>query len=162
MGREIAIVLLQNLISGKLEREPSLKEWHEIDVLVQGNNLGGYFYRLRSKCYSVPHDIEQKWKDAYIINLAESLFAEQVYKEVEGILGEAGILLMPMKGMVFRYLLYSDPAIRPAVDIDILVRPCDFETAHRSLLNRGYRRLIDDHNHPITINKIFERDFHER
>lgn len=159
MGREVAIRLLQNLIAGQLERRPSMLEWREVDALVQGNNLGGYLYRLKNEDYSVPDEIEQRWKDEYIISLAESLFAERVYKEVEGILCKAGILLMPIKGMVFRYLLYGDPAVRPAVDIDILVRPGDFEAAHNALLQNGYKRVIDDHNRPITIEKIFERAY---
>ncbi len=50
-----------------------------------------------------------------------------------------GIRLIPMKGVLFRHLLYDDPAERDLTDLDLLVHPADFERAASALQTLGYR-----------------------
>ena len=145
------------LVSGNCHVDTDLAEWHKIVAIAQETGLGGYLYDHLNKANALPDSILEELKKQYFENIATSLLAERVYKKVEEALNQAGISLMPMKGMVFRYLLYGEPATRPAIDIDLLVQEKDFESAHSALLRQGFSRNIDDPNRIISLQSCFER-----
>lgn len=49
-----------------------------------------------------------------------------------------GVFPIPLKGPTLAELLYSDPALRPYSDLDLLLRPADVQNALRALSARQY------------------------
>jgi hypothetical protein len=70
---------------------------------------------------------------------ATSVLAREVLRDVASVLAEEGIPVMPLKGVLFQLVLYADPAERALLDVDVLVRPRDFERAIRALLRAGFQ-----------------------
>ena len=57
---------------------------------------------------------------------------------------EAGIPVIPLKGLYLADLLYDDPALRPTSDLDLLVKVQDFDTSQRVLEEAGCTKLADE------------------
>jgi hypothetical protein len=68
-----------------------------------------------------------------------SVIARETLKDVATLLGERGIPVMPLKGVLFQLLLYSDPAERRLCDVDVLVPEARFADAIAVLVQHGYR-----------------------
>jgi hypothetical protein len=58
-------------------------------------------------------------------------------------LSDAGVDAIPIKGIVLAETLYDDLALRPAADVDILVRPADLPHARTILGGLGYVQAAD-------------------
>lgn len=67
-----------------------------------------------------------------------AVVARDVLRETARILGHEGIPLMPLKGVVLSQLLYSDPALRPMSDVDVIVPEALFAPAIRALSAAGF------------------------
>jgi hypothetical protein len=59
--------------------------------------------------------------------------------DVSSVFSEHGIDMMLMKGEILSLKLYGDPTLRSASDIDLLVKPEDFDRADQLILSMGYR-----------------------
>ncbi|MGB8332796.1 MAG: nucleotidyltransferase family protein [Polyangiales bacterium] len=73
---------------------------------------------------------------------ATGLAATALVTDVAQRLAEAGIAVMPVKGALLQHWLYDDPSERPLTDVDLLVRPEDFDRAVAQLETGGYRRAL--------------------
>lgn len=70
---------------------------------------------------------------------ATSLAATGLVADVARKLAGSGISVMPVKGALLQHWLYDDPTERPLTDVDILIRPEEFERAVETLTSAGYR-----------------------
>jgi Uncharacterised nucleotidyltransferase len=68
-----------------------------------------------------------------------AVVAREVLRDAVMILGERGIPVMPLKGVLFQQILYTDPADRGLCDVDVLVPERRFAEAIGLLLDRGFR-----------------------
>ncbi|HTV25708.1 MAG TPA: nucleotidyltransferase family protein [Polyangiaceae bacterium] len=68
-----------------------------------------------------------------------AVIARETLKDVATLLGERGIPVMPLKGVLFQLLLYPDPAARRLCDVDVLVPEARFAEAIEVLVQHGYR-----------------------
>jgi len=57
---------------------------------------------------------------------------------VLGLLAARGLTAVPLKGPALAERLYPDPALRPSVDLDVLVAPADLEAAVAALEAGGF------------------------
>ena len=75
--------------------------------------------------------------------------------QVDALFSNAGIAYAVIKGAHVRELVYEDPAVRPASDIDVLVAPADREAAARILIGAGYKMDAKAENisHEATFSK---------
>jgi hypothetical protein len=68
-------------------------------------------------------------------------------------LGAAGVEAIPVKGLVLSEMLYGNLALRPAGDIDVLVRPDDLPAARVALQGLGYAQSAsapyEERHHPF-------------
>ena len=72
----------------------------------------------------VPEAVQSGLKSLYLANaLRNQLLAEELAR-VLSLLGDAGIPVIPLKGVPLALSLFGDPAARVCGDIDILVPPC--------------------------------------
>ena len=69
--------------------------------------------------------------------------ARELLVDVAQVLAAHHIEVMPLKGVVLRELAYHDPGERDLTDVDVAVRPRDFETARAALLSAGYQVELD-------------------
>ncbi len=92
----------------------------------------------------VPPAVQTELKSAYLANaLRNQLFAEELARLLK-LLGEAGIPVIPLKGVTLAQSLYGDPAARVCSDIDILVPPTKVAQAIDWILASGYRSDFND------------------
>ena len=92
----------------------------------------------------VPEPVQAELKGQYLANaLRNQLLAEELARLL-GLLGEAGIQVIPLKGVALAQSLYGDVAARVCIDIDILVPPARVEQTIALLLAFGYRAEPDD------------------
>lgn len=71
--------------------------------------------------------------------LAASLIARHDFAAAVRLLNEAGIIPMPLKGVLLQHIVYKDPAERILSDADLLVPPGRFGEAIVALRSAGYR-----------------------
>jgi hypothetical protein len=74
-------------------------------------------------------------------NERRQALAELLLRAVARWFSSNGIRWTLMKGLGLARQLYSNPALRPSADIDLLVSPDDFRSAIRILESHGFRNL---------------------
>jgi hypothetical protein len=145
------------LMRGHLPPYLCQERWQQLADLATPNFLAGYLYAKAKDRKDLPLSVYQDLKNSHILIAGQAMLAERLYSQVEKLFGKNDIKLMPCKGLVFRYLLYDDLAVRIASDVDLLVKKEDFEGCHQLLLEAGYRRKIRNPDRLLTAEALFER-----
>jgi Uncharacterised nucleotidyltransferase len=89
---------------------------------------------------------------AFFIGAAQQnrIAARKLASELEGLLGdfaEQGIEVLPLKGPAMAEALYGDVALRPSVDLDLLVRRRDYRRAEALLSDKEFTSCpVGDYN----------------
>jgi hypothetical protein len=92
----------------------------------------------------VPEGVQAELKGLFLANaLRNQLLAEELARLLS-LLGEAGIRVVPLKGVALAQSLYGDVAARVCVDIDILLPPANVARAMELILASGYRTESSD------------------
>jgi len=81
--------------------------------------------------------VEPRW--GHTERLAAALIARRDFADAVRHLNAAGILPMPLKGVLLQHIVYQDPADRLLSDADLLVPPGRFDDAVAALRAAGYR-----------------------
>ncbi len=92
----------------------------------------------------------------YAAALLEGNREKEEVLQVLQALAEVRVEAVLLKGADLRLRLYRDWAVRPMVDIDLLVAPEEFARAREALVRLGYRS-----RHPRPRRNFFERFEHE-
>ncbi len=124
----------------------SLLQWPMVLERAYAHQVYPLLYRnLRLLGFpGVPPAVQTELKSAYLANaLRNQLFAEELARLLK-LLGEAGIPVIPLKGVTLAQSLYGDPAARVCSDIDILVPPTKVAQAIDLILASGYRSDFND------------------
>lgn len=122
------------LLSGPVDWERLWAQGHLHDVLpLLTATLRGMAGRA---------DIPASWmaraqRRFYATLLQNTTLADELVR-VCAALGAAGIGVLPVKGVVLAETLYGSLALRPAADIDVLVRPADLPAAREALRDLGF------------------------
>jgi hypothetical protein len=86
----------------------------------------------------VPHEVQTELKSAYLANAFRNQLLAEELAHLLKVLGEAGIPVIPLRGVTLEQSLFGDPAARVCSDIDILVTPGDAVRARAVILRNGY------------------------
>lgn len=70
----------------------------------------------------------------------------EALRQIDRAFEAAGIHYAAFKGVQVRELIYADPSLRPADDIDILIAPRQRDLAAHILLQNGFQAYIDSEN----------------
>ncbi len=104
-------------------------------------------------------------KRAYLGSLARNLRILGRAQEILDGAEAAGLPILPYKGVLFAEALYGDPALRPMVDLDLLVRPADVDRAGTLMRALGFRRTFADqprfsphHAHDVSFTDEHDAD----
>ena len=76
--------------------------------------------------------------------LAWNLCLQHELIKLLGFFNEAGLPVMPLKGLYIGSLLYDDPLLRPTSDLDVLVQPAHLPVIDQMLEKAGWRKLPSD------------------
>ena len=92
----------------------------------------------------VPETVQAELKGLFMANaLRNQLLAEELARLL-GLFSEAGIRVVPLKGVALAQSLYGDTAARVCADIDLLVPPASLAQAIELILAAGYRNEVSD------------------
>jgi hypothetical protein len=136
------------LLAAPLRWDPLLQRAGEQQVLP-------LLYRsLRTlEFQGVPNEVRARLTAAFRVNAVRNVFLACELTRVLRLLGEAGIRVLPLKGVTLAKSLYGDPAFRVSSDIDILVPVSEAPRARRLILAQGYTS-------PFTEDFFLNHQFH--
>ena len=130
-----------------LERLATRLQWPVIIQRARSHQVYPLVYRNLSDLgfSGVPEAVQSGLRSLYLANaLRNQLLAEELAR-ILSLLGDAGIPVIPLKGVSLALALFGDPASRVCGDIDILVSPSDVKPALDLILASGYDAEV---NHP--------------
>jgi hypothetical protein len=97
----------------------------------------------------VPEAVRSEWTRIFRVHAIRTELLMQEFARILRLLSEAGVHVIPLKGVDLGESLYGDPALRVVADIDVLVPPRQANEAFRVLVSSGYQpespqpRLLD-------------------
>ena len=91
----------------------------------------------------------------FLVNVVRNVLFAGALTRVLRLLGDAGIRVIPVKGVTLAESLYGDPAFRFCADIDILLPVSEVLRARRLFLAQGYTS-------PFTEDSFFNHQFHTK
>ena len=92
----------------------------------------------------VPEAVQAELKSLFLANAFRNQLLAEELARLLGRLAEAGIRVVPLKGVALAQALYGDTAARVCLDIDILVPPADVARAIELILASGYSTESSD------------------
>jgi hypothetical protein len=92
----------------------------------------------------VPETVQAELKGLFLANALRNQLLSEELARLFKILDEAGIRVVPLKGVALAQSLYGDVATRVCADIDILVPPASVAQAIDLILASGYRTESND------------------
>lgn len=95
-------------------------------------------HRLSSVQDLVPAEDSASMQKTFHANLRKTLLLSRELIRIVDLLTNAGIGVMPYKGLALAELLYHDIALREAGDIDLLIRPTDLSRVRERVQELGY------------------------
>ncbi len=134
-----------------LKQDP---DWSTIERYANQLGLEPLLFKHISQngnAHNVPDQIMLSLKKSYINQLGTNF---KIYREVKNILevmNMSNIPIVLLKGAFLAKYIYGDIALRPMVDIDVLVRERDSEIVQRKLIELGFKK----------IDTYYTSDFHE-
>lgn len=128
--------------------------------IARRNGVLPFLYRNLGSSGAVPEEIMNSLRRAYLATTASNIVnAEETVRIIESF-RIAGVEAITLKGSIASELVFGDPGLYLASDIDILVKPSDLEKAKEVLLKEGYaysetgeRDLLASHYHLILHRK---------
>ncbi|MFC1834090.1 nucleotidyltransferase family protein [Thermodesulfobacteriota bacterium] len=138
--------LMLDLVRGeRLESDP-LSRWTARHWEVVAENLiAPWLHKSLPKDVRkrLSQDLRNRLRESFELSARISLFQEASLAETLNRLGSNGIPVVVLKGVALGRLVYSDPALRPMSDIDLLVRRENFDKARSLLIESGYEQTAD-------------------
>lgn len=115
-------------------------DWDRLLQLAAEHGVAGVLSRaLRSA--DLPPPVQQQLGAAERTVVQHGLRLTGILGEVTQVLESAGVRLLAYKGPVLSQQLFGEPAIREAVDLDVLISPYDVRGAINALVAKGFTPL---------------------
>jgi hypothetical protein len=89
----------------------------------------------------LPSEISAQWHEGYRRAAYRALAARRMLSSLKNLLDDAAIPFLALKGAWLAWHVYSDPALRPMRDIDIIVDKGDLHRAFSLLRDHGFIQL---------------------
>lgn len=113
---------------------------------------------------AMPEDVRQLWKGALVAELSRFKALQMEQARILMMLAQPGIAVLVLKG-TSAAMAYPMPWVRSMGDIDLLVRPEQFDAARDVLLSDGYR-IVDgdeaDQRHVAFARDAYRVELHRR
>lgn len=150
-------------LKGLLRDESRSIDYRNLLRLAAVNDVAPLLYHALKESDIIPEISMNELKNAYLHTVANNIRNAGEMMRILNILKENGIEAVPLKGSLASDIVFGDPGLYPARDIDLLVRPYDLQETGRILINSGYRKddyvpedaLLSSHYH-----LLFHNDYH--
>jgi len=114
-------------------------EWKTILDLAERHGVLPLLTQALSDCpQHVPPDVISSLRRGYQTNVHKALFLSRELIHILDKLSDAGIEVMPYKGLALAEIVYGDIALRQAGDLDLLIRARDFAGVRDAVRELGY------------------------
>ncbi|MDP8236991.1 MAG: nucleotidyltransferase family protein [Candidatus Erginobacter occultus] len=137
--------LLLDLLSAVGARAPEFPppfpagvNWEDLHARVKRHRLGPLFSRKLPGTLPIPNWIREEWEEEYQRQLARAVLSGDCLREVLNLFARRGIETIVLKGGHLAETHYPHPALRPADDLDLLIRPGDGREAAKLLVKSGF------------------------
>jgi hypothetical protein len=125
---------LGQLLRGPVDWERLWAQGHLHEVLP----LLGTTLRRFSSTIAIPAAWQERARRRLYATMVRNTTLADALTEVIGAFGQAGVEVIPVKGIVLAETLYGGLALRSLGDLDVLVRPADLPAARTVLRALGY------------------------
>lgn len=133
------LVLLPDRLSLLPRACEAVADWDEtLSDADREGVLGLLIWSLREVDWRLPGPLDAQVRQRMLGVAAQQLQALATLQSVTEALGEAGIRSAPFKGPMLAETYYPKGALRPSVDVDILIDPSNRAGAEEVLRRRGY------------------------
>lgn len=134
-----------SLSRGSVEAVAAFSDAEWADLLTEGNLhwITPLAYRVLAANRDrirVPPAVWRGFKKSYLVSRARTRRADALIIPVLLALEEAGISVIVLKGMHLSTQVYDDPAMRPMIDADLLLRRQHLSRASRIVESFGFRQ----------------------
>jgi hypothetical protein len=99
---------------------------------------------VRDNKLAVPDETKDQLVQLYRQVVAHNILLEQGYLELARLMLKNNIPTLPLKGVHFILVSQGQTSCRPMCDIDILVRPENYEQCEAVLLKNGFEHIHED------------------
>jgi hypothetical protein len=122
-----------------LVSELSDVEWEMLANLAELHSLGSLVHsRLEPIMDALPPHVQETLHRSRIERSAQTMLQEIELQRLVTCFREAGVPLLPFKGIPLARQLYGDPSVRPTCDIDVMVREAALPAASRLIASMGW------------------------
>lgn len=119
---------------------PDSGEWSRFIRLARFHRIEGLVWNcLSRRNLEVPEEVRAAFSAAATSIAAHNLQAAAASGSLQKYFEGANVPLLFLKGLTLGALAYGNPALKSAIDIDLLIDPRDLGKAAGLLRNRGYR-----------------------
>ena len=112
--------------------------WDRIGAIAQTHRLGPWLHRLHRDNEAIPPAVRGTWAEDYRAAALNALAQRADLEQCCALLKANGFAPLALKGSFLARHAWSEPALRPMRDIDILVRQDQVLAAYELLLAKGY------------------------
>ena len=112
-------------------------DWQATVARAENERLAPILY-IALRGGAAPAPILARLRATWMAAERQQLLAGKQLRDIVGAFGEAGIQTIVLNGPALAASYYPDPALRPFIDLDLLVRRADRERALGILCERGY------------------------
>ena len=138
--------LLLDLLSAIGDRPPPITpsvperiNWKLFRKRVKSHRLGPLFSRKLPRTLPLPGWIREEWEEEYRKQLARAVLAGGCLRDILEEFSRRSIESIALKGTHLGEIYYPHPALRPAEDLDLLIRPRAGKAAAEILAEAGGR-----------------------
>ena len=124
---------------------------------VQFEALTPLLYRILQGCDFVPAAVAERLQDDYFRTARDNALYLRALAQSLAALAAAGVPVIVLKGAALAETVYANLALRPMVDLDLLVHHQDVSTALTTLASLGYVPVAAEAQTGATV--AFENEF---
>lgn len=116
------------------------RHWDTLAALAAMHRLEPWLHLRQRGNPAIPANIAKRWKDAHRQSALTALLQQAELQQTAGLLREAGLAPLALKGAWLAWHAYPEAALRPLRDIDLLLPPDQVVAAFDLLEAAGYRQ----------------------
>lgn len=134
-------------------------DYNKILNLSIHNRVAPFLYENLKSTDIIPAGVKAELRNIYLCTAASNIFNFREMIKILRLLRDHGIEAIPLKGSLASEIIFGNPGLYAAADIDILVKPSDLEEVKGILTNNGFEHdeerekgMLSSHYHLVFHN----------
>jgi hypothetical protein len=141
----------------------SPQDWELLPEIAQAENVGPLLYwKFKEDGFppSIPMPVAASLMQQYFASASDAAARYRALDLVLAVFQAARVPVILLKGIVFAKSLYPEPALRPMLDIDLLVQQKDQAAAAQALAEHGFTQPYRDFDRALSEQAGHHDHFH--